>query len=96
MSTGGGFDPRWRGDSKELFYVAPDRKLMAVDLKTAGGFEAAVPRTLFQTRMFLQIMPGPRYDVTADGQRFLMNTQADEAFGESATVVLNWTAALKK
>jgi len=50
VSTGGGIEPRWRGDGKELFYLAPDRRLMAVGVKSAGDrLEAGIPRALFPT-----------------------------------------------
>jgi len=95
VSTGGGQDPRWRRDGKELFYLAPDRKLMAVEVKTGSGFEAGIPRPLFQTPVFTAAYAG-RYAVTADGQRFLINSEAEGAAGEPATVILNWPATLKK
>jgi Tol biopolymer transport system component len=52
VSSGGGMQPRWRHDGKELFYIAGDGKLMAVDVKTAPRFEAAHPHALFDSRMF--------------------------------------------
>lgn len=50
ISVSGGFQPRWRGDGKELFYVARDEKFMAVEVKTASRFEFGVPKALFETR----------------------------------------------
>jgi len=94
VSTGGGVEPRWRRDGKELFYLAPDRKLIAVEVKAGANFEAGIPRPLFQTRVFPGRIVAARYDVTADGQRFLVNSEVEE--GEAATVILNWPAALKK
>jgi Tol biopolymer transport system component len=94
ISTGGGSFPRWRRDGTEIFYLAPDNKLMAaaVDGK-AGTFEVGVVKPLFQTRV-----TGSRYeyDVSADGQRFLINTAPVQAASAPITVVLNWTAGLKK
>jgi eukaryotic-like serine/threonine-protein kinase len=89
ISTNGGSWPRWRRDGRELFYLSPDRKMMAVDVKsTATTFEAARPRELFQTRVAAPY--AAPYDVTADGQRFLMST-LDEAKGPPPiTVVMNW------
>ncbi len=95
VSTGGGVGPRWRGDGKELFYLAPDRKLMAVEVKAGTRFEAEIPRPLFQTRVFTGA-PGAGYAVTGDGQRFLILSEAEGAAGEPATVFLNWPAALNK
>jgi eukaryotic-like serine/threonine-protein kinase len=94
VSTGGGVAPRWQGDGKELFYLAPDRKLMAVEVKAGSGFQAGRP-PLFETSAFTGT-PAGRYAVTADGQRFLINSEMEEAVGEPATVILNWTAALKQ
>ncbi len=100
VSSTGGVQPRWRRDGKELFYIAPDGKLMAVDVKTAPKFEAGIPHALFDSRI---LNPAAqyvfRYDVTPDGQRFLVNTtrQSEAAAApEAITVVLNWTAGLKK
>jgi eukaryotic-like serine/threonine-protein kinase len=49
ISTGGGCQPRWRRDGRELFYIAADRNLMAVDVKLGSTFEAGVPKPLFGT-----------------------------------------------
>jgi len=67
ISKGGGTDPRWRGDGKELFYVASDGKLMSVDIRAKPVFEAGAPRPLFQLPIgFIGV------EVTADGRRFLI------------------------
>jgi hypothetical protein len=95
VSRGGGVGPRWRGDGKELFYLAPDRKLMAVEVKAGTRFEAEIPRPLFQTRVFAAAA-GAGYAVTGDGQRFLILSEAEGAAGEPATVLLNWLAALNR
>jgi Tol biopolymer transport system component len=99
ISTAGGNQPRWRRDGKELFYIAPDGKIMAVDVKTSPRFEALAPHPLFDSRMI-----GPltqvtfRYDVTADGQKFIVERQAqvEAPEAQSITVVLNWISAVKK
>jgi Tol biopolymer transport system component len=95
VSTGGGAQPHWRRDGKELFYIAPDRKLMAVDVKIAATFETSAPKTLFQTQVVRYEAPN-RYLVTGDGQRFLVNSPVEEVSQTPITVVLNWTAGLKK
>jgi len=91
VSTNGGRSPRWRRDGKELFYLSPERKMMAVDVKsTATTFETTRPLELFQTRVAAPFGI-PSYDVTDDGQRFLINTGLDEAEGPPRiTVVMNW------
>jgi len=98
VSTGGGEQPRWRGDGKELFYLSADGKMMAVPVTTGGNFDASTPVALFQTS---PRQPIPRYDlfaydVTRDGQRFLILTQLKQAETEPMSIVLNWTAKLNK
>ena len=97
VSTDGGGQPRWRRDGRELFYIAADRKLMAVDVKPGATFEAGVPKTLFDTRV-LTVTDNFRnhYAVTADGQRFLINSNVEETNAAPISVVVNWTAGLKR
>jgi Tol biopolymer transport system component len=97
VSTSGGSEPRWRRDGKELFYVAPDGKMMAVDVKASPTFEAEVARALFQTHRREAVSSADMfsYDVSADGQRFLINAEVEGAASPPLTVVLNWTAELK-
>jgi Tol biopolymer transport system component/predicted Ser/Thr protein kinase len=95
ISTGGGTDPRWRRDGKELFYRARTR-MMAVEVRTEGGsFEFGVAKPLFEIRA-LPVASRSQYDVSADGQRFLVNTPLEENSSRPITVVLNWTAALPR
>jgi eukaryotic-like serine/threonine-protein kinase len=101
ISTAGGISPRWSGDGKELFYISPDSKMMAVEVSTGPIFKAGVPRPLFQAPIWGggTFQNVTRYDVTADGKRFLINSvTADAAILAPApiTIVLNWTALLKK
>jgi len=88
VSTTGGRQPVWRRDGKELFYRTDAGGIMAVDLKADGTFEAGAPQELFRARIQQSFAGRYDYAVTADGQRFLVNT----VFSESrpmATVVLN-------
>jgi eukaryotic-like serine/threonine-protein kinase len=94
VSTAGGNHPRWRRDEKELFYVAPDGKIMAVELRAGPAFEAGTPQPLFAT--LLKNMPGPPYDVSSDGQRILLNRPLGEESSPPITLVQNWTALLKR
>ena len=99
ISIGGGTEPAWRRDGKELFYLAPDRHLMAVSIKTGASIEAGPPERLFQAAVSSLIgSPYTRnqYVVTADGQRFLINEPAGKASLSAVTVVVGWTAALRK
>jgi serine/threonine protein kinase/Tol biopolymer transport system component len=99
VSVDGGVQPRWRRDGTELFYVASDQTLMAVSVKDGETLELGHPTTLFRTRMPFQ---GPTagagvvtYEVTPDGQRFLIPGPPAEA-APAISVVMNWTAALKQ
>ncbi|MGH9315596.1 MAG: protein kinase domain-containing protein [Thermoanaerobaculia bacterium] len=96
VSTAGGSQPRWRRDGKELFYFAADGKLMAVEIKPGRTFEVGIPRFLFEPR--LPRVPGffNLYDVSADGQRFLMTTPVGEGTSLPIDLIVNWPAALKK
>ena len=67
----GGAEPVWNPNGRELFYRNGD-KLMAVDIATQPGFAASTPRMLFQGRYVLAPFPASNYDVSPDGQRFLM------------------------
>jgi hypothetical protein len=97
ISNGGGTEPRWRGDGKELFYFS-GRKLMGVDVAATASFQAGVPKVLFEAPISNGTNAGNRHhwDVTADGKRFLINTDAIENNSAPINVVLNWTAGLKK
>jgi eukaryotic-like serine/threonine-protein kinase len=100
VSTAGGQWPRWRRDGKEIFYLSLDSKLMAVDIgATVQGFTVGSARSLFEIRPRIASFSGVNaypYDVTADGQRFLVNTLVEEASPEPLTLLLNWPALLKK
>jgi len=93
VSTAGGAEAKWRGDGKEIQYRALDQNLMAVDVKTDGGFEAGVPKALFPAR----VQPGiarNRYVAASDGQRFLIVAPLKRESMTPTTVVLNWFAEL--
>ncbi len=92
ISPGGGMQPEWRHDGRELFYISRDRKLMAVPVTTDGEtFSAGVPTPLFDVDMPEPNAPYPNdYAASADGKRFLVNTLVDQPSGPSLAVVLNW------
>ena len=92
ISTAGGRNPRWRRDGKELFYLAADKKLMSVSVKSAATFEAGAPTALFKIDSILE----GDYEVTVDGQRFLVNSIVAGAQSLPFTVVLNWTKDLRR
>ena len=94
VSPGGGSQSRWRRDGKELFYVAPDGRLMAVIVKHGDVFETEAPQALFVTTLPLE-STRPSYSVSANGQRFLLGTPV-ESDSSPFTLVLNWTGLLKR
>jgi Tol biopolymer transport system component len=98
ISTNGGFIPRWRRDGKELFYIAPDRKLMSVDVKAGpAGFEVNSPKVLFDAPVDVANANNTnRYEVSTDGQRFLINGPSENVSSGYITVVVNWLADQKK
>lgn len=97
ISSGGGQEPMWRADGKELFYLSHGN-LMAVDVKTdSTAFEVGVPKALFAHPHLLEgpVHPRNRYVVSRDGKRFLFSTPA-ESQNEKFYILTNWTAAIKK
>jgi Tol biopolymer transport system component len=99
ISIGGGRDPRWRRDGREMFYIAPDQKMMAVTVKTdVGRFERGTPKPLFDSRIYRgNNGPLSGYAVSADGKRFLMAPDP-ETSSESPPlhVMVNWLAGVKR
>ena len=101
VSKGGGNQPHWRRDGKELFYISADSKMMSVEVAAApGAFEAGAPKALFAAPIFGSGTTNTtRYDVTADGKKFLINSVPAETTPgvlSPITVVLNWEAGLRK
>jgi eukaryotic-like serine/threonine-protein kinase len=90
VSRGGGTAPRWRRDGRELFYLAPDGRMMAVEVTAGQEFSSAAPVSLFQTASGTIVG-----DVSADGMRFLLTTPAGPTGSAPFIVVLNWTTVLK-
>jgi hypothetical protein len=98
VSTGGGEQPRWRGDGKELFYLSSDGKMMAAPVTIGASFDVRTPVALFQATPRQPISSRDQfvYDVSRDGQRFLILTQMKQPDSAPMSVVLNWTAKLNK
>ena len=96
VSTDGGDQPRWRRDCKELFYVAPPGKMMSVEVQSRDAFEAGPPRLLFTFRGSNNPYGTFHYDVTADGQKFLILKPVEETSPDPLHIVLNWTTGLTK
>jgi len=97
ISTDGGTEPMWNPNGRELFYRNGD-KMMAVDIATQPGFTAGTPRMLFEKQYELAPVPVANYDVSRDGQRFLMvkPSEQEQAAPTQINVVLNWFEELKQ
>ena len=91
ISAAGGDSPRWRADGKEVFYIGPGSTLTAMDIQPGEVLKVGSPRSLFD-------FPGglEGWDVTPDGQRFLANVPVLESNALPLSLVVNWTALLKK
>jgi dipeptidyl aminopeptidase/acylaminoacyl peptidase len=96
ISVNGGERPEWRKDGKELYYITPDHKLMAVALNGAGAlFQVSAPQPLFQVNTPLGYTR-PQYQPSPDGTRFLVNARIDDTTPQVLNVLLNWKAQVKK
>jgi Tol biopolymer transport system component len=98
VSIAGGSEPRWRRDGRELFYLAPDGKLMAVAVSSGATFEAGTATPLFQTHRRERISATDlfSYDVAPDGQHFLVNTDVGEVNPSPLSLVLHWTVGSRR
>ena len=97
ISTEGGTEPVWNPNGRELFYRSGN-KMMAVDIATQPGFSAGKPRMLFEGPYRPTPVTNPNYDVSPDGQRFLMvkPSEQEQAAPTQINVVLNWFEELKR
>jgi serine/threonine protein kinase len=95
VSVAGGSFPRWARNGKEIFYVDPDRRLMAAEVNgTGASFAVGAVRPLFT--IDTQTIGRYGYDVAVDGQRFIVNAVPDQSAGpDSVKVVTNWMAGLQ-
>jgi len=91
VSRGGGAEPRWRGDGKEIFYLGPTGTMTAVPVSTLGTFSTGTPTPLFQFhgRAAISSTDVFSYDVSKDGKRFLVNRYVKPASITPLTIVLN-------
>jgi serine/threonine protein kinase len=98
VSTSGGTGARWRKDGKELYYRALDGTVMVVEVGAGPAFQAGPPQPLFQTPPMPTFgnLPFCSWDVTRDGNSFLINTLRTGATQAPFIIILNWQAGLKK
>ena len=95
ISTGGGIQPQWRGDGRELFYLAPDSTLMGVEVRPSGaGLSVGVAQPLFLTNIIPEQFLRNGYVASADGQRFLVVSPQVNPNSSPLVGVLNWQSAL--
>src|SRR5262249_5823627 len=92
VSVGGGTEPRWRRDGKELYFVTPDKKVMAVPVKLGRRSKRGRRRSCsFRGLPHRSAWPTDyNYAVTGDGQRFLINSTIADARQDQITVVVSW------
>ncbi len=100
ISNGGGNEPRWRRDGKELFYLGPDNMLFSVSVSAKGdAFQPDTPKPLFRAPIGGGEGGGAdvawRWDISNDGQRFLVNAPVEGQSAQPVTVLVNWRNALK-
>jgi len=91
VSKDGGNGAHWRVDGKEIFYLAGRGIIMAVDVKTTPTFVPGTPKPLFKTNA-----ASPYWEVSPDGQRFLVPVRVGANSAAPYTVVLNWQTELRK
>jgi hypothetical protein len=101
VSEGGGTNPRWKGDGRELYYLLPaggaaptgSRRMMVAEFDLAPSFKLRARRSLFNAPFHFNVAAGqhaPGWDVTSDGQRFLVTTSESDAPARSIAIVMNW------
>jgi Tol biopolymer transport system component len=96
ISVNGGGRPEWRKDGKELYFIAPDRKLMAVPVGGRGSlFQVSAPQPLFQVSTAGEYSR-QQYQPSPDGARFLVNYRIEDTTPQVLTVLLNWGSQVKK
>ena len=93
VSSEGGNQPRWSGDGGELFYVQRDT-LVAVRVNSNATFSAGLPRKLFASQ-FLKSRQYAQYDVSLDGQRFVVAERLGEHTQRHIRVIQNWISAFR-
>lgn len=98
VSTAGGGWPRWRRDGKEIFYLSPDRAIVAVPVASQESrLEIGAGRPLFTMRTRPQArLDAYNYDASADGRRFLVNTFVEQSTSAAINIVINWPASLTR
>jgi Tol biopolymer transport system component len=95
VALGGGVEPHWRHDGRELFFLTTDGRLMVVGIKPGPTFEAGSPNALFRTPVTGVNVYINQYTVSPDGQRFLIDAGERSVPMKPITLMVNWTALLR-
>lgn len=96
VSVGGGGQPQWRADQRELFYLSADRSVVAVEVETSDGMEFARPRRLFRTSLGGNPADAREvYAAAADGSRFLLLGPVEASTDRPITVIVDWAAGIR-
>ena len=96
VSISGGAAPLWSKDGKELFYLAPDKKVMAVSVTGRGtSFEQGIPKPLFDTDVDVYVAAA-RYAVSKDGKRFLINSSVEGSSSKPIMIALDWAHGITR
>jgi len=88
-------NPLWRGDGKELFYLTRDDRVMAVSVQIGSRFEAGNSVELFSKKFLRPFPVSSPFDVTADGQKFLLTLEISDSDPGEIVLVQNWAEELK-
>ncbi len=107
VSTRGGYEPRWRADGRELYYLTPTGTLMSVAVSAGDAFEPSKPTELFETGIAVAATiagrrPDQFYGVASNGERFLLNRTVTESAPDAKGgapaptihVIVNWSSGL--
>ncbi|MBI4622394.1 MAG: TIR domain-containing protein [Verrucomicrobia bacterium] len=96
ISREGGERPEWRSDGKELYYLAPDHRLMAAAVEGGGSpFQVSSTQSLFSVNTGTDF-GRQQYQASGDGERFLINAVVEDTTPRRMTVILNWKGPGKK
>ena len=97
ISPSGGLWPQWRKDGLELYYIAPDGKLMGVSVKSGqSGLVASAPQALFEAPPILSgATLRNQYWPSGTGEKFLFNARIEDPSPQAITIGMNWTAGLE-
>ncbi|MCZ6695816.1 MAG: protein kinase [Acidobacteria bacterium] len=94
LSVDGGAQPRWRGDGREVYFIAADGRIMAVPIRAESTFRAGSPQALFELPETPEDPTLLFEDVTADGQKFLINLPVERRTSIDFRAILNWRSML--